>query len=108
MSVFHELEHRRPLPVALFDSARWLRECRLDLLQKSGVSFERVCTSESIAGIRAAIAAGVAVGVLPQCAFNDQVRPLRMPTFRNLAKRRSFWRVRALRWPGLQKAWPGS
>jgi DNA-binding transcriptional LysR family regulator len=44
------------------------------------VDYEIVCTSESVAGIRAAISAGVAVGVLPQCAFTDRIRRLTDPT----------------------------
>ncbi|MHC2365230.1 LysR substrate-binding domain-containing protein [Rhizobium leguminosarum] len=75
-SAFHEIEHRRPLPVALFDRACWWRERCLDLLQKAGVDYEIVCTSESVAGVRAAISAGIAVGVLPQSAFTDRVRRL--------------------------------
>ena len=75
-SAFHEIENRRPLPVALFDRACWWRERCLDLLQKAGVDYEIVCTSESVAGVRAAISAGIAVGVLPQGAFTDRVRPL--------------------------------
>ncbi|MBY3143359.1 LysR substrate-binding domain-containing protein [Rhizobium laguerreae] len=75
-SAFHEIEHRRPLPVALFDRACWWRERCLDLLQKAGVDYEIVCTSESVAGVRAAISAGIAVGVLPQGAFTDRVRRL--------------------------------
>lgn len=75
-SAFHEVENRRPLPVALFDKACWWRERCLDLLQSSGVEYEIVCTSESVSGIRAAISAGVAVGVLPQSSFTDRVRHL--------------------------------
>jgi DNA-binding transcriptional LysR family regulator len=75
-SAFHDVENRRPLPVALFDKACWWRERCLDLLQKSGVDYEVVCTCESVAGIRAAISAGLAVGVLPQGALTNGVRPL--------------------------------
>jgi len=75
-SAFHEIEHRRPLPVALFDRACWWRERCLDLLQKADLDYEIVCTSESVAGIRAAISAGFAVGVLPQCAITNRVRRL--------------------------------
>ncbi|RTL94558.1 MAG: LysR family transcriptional regulator [Hyphomicrobiales bacterium] len=75
-SAFHEVEHRRPLPVALFDRTCWWRERCLDLLQKADLDYEIVCTSESVAGIRAAISAGFAVGVLPKCAITDRVRQL--------------------------------
>lgn len=75
-SAFHEVENRRPLPIALFDRACWWRERCLDLLQKAGVDYEIVCTCESVAGIRAAISSGVAVGVLPHSSFTDRVRHL--------------------------------
>lgn len=75
-SAFHEAESRRPLPVALFDRACWWRERCLDLLREAGADYEIVCTSESVAGIRAAISAGVAIGVLPQSALTDRVRRL--------------------------------
>ncbi|MFI0846133.1 LysR substrate-binding domain-containing protein [Mesorhizobium sp. IMUNJ 23232] len=75
-SAFHEVEHRRPLPVALFDRACWWRERCLDLLKKADLDYEIVCTSESVAGIRAAISAGFAVGVLPKCTITGGVRQL--------------------------------
>lgn len=75
-SAFHEVEMRRPLPVALFDRACWWRERCLHLLQNAAVGYEVVCTCESVAGIRAAISSGVAVGVLPHSAFTDRVRQL--------------------------------
>lgn len=74
--VFHDVQNRRPLPVALFDKACWWRERCLDLLQRAGLNYEIVCTSESVAGVRAAISAGVAVGVLPQSALTNRVRQL--------------------------------
>ncbi|RXT29776.1 hypothetical protein B5P46_01460 [Rhizobium leguminosarum] len=75
-SAFHDVQSRRPLPVALFDKACWWRERCLDLLQKAGLDYEIVCTSESVAGVRAAISAGVAVGVLPQSSLTDRIRYL--------------------------------
>ena len=74
--VFRDVESRRPLPVALFDKACWWRERCLDLLRASGLDYQIVCTSESVAGIRAAVAAGIAVGVLPKGALTSQLRPL--------------------------------
>jgi DNA-binding transcriptional LysR family regulator len=71
-SAFHEVEARRPLPVALFDKTCWWRERCLDLLRKSGLDYQIVCTSQSVSGVRAAIAAGVAVGVLPQSTLSGQ------------------------------------
>lgn len=75
-SIFHNVQSRRPLPVALFDKACWWRERCLDLLQEAGLNYEIVCTSESVAGVRAAISAGIAVGVLPQSSLTARVRQL--------------------------------
>jgi DNA-binding transcriptional LysR family regulator len=75
-SAFHDVESRRPLPVALFDKRCWWRERCLDLLQKSGLDNLIVCTSESVAGVRAAIAAGIAIGVLPRSVLTGQLRQL--------------------------------
>ncbi|CDX61874.1 putative transcriptional regulator, LysR type [Mesorhizobium plurifarium] len=75
-SAFHSVETRRPLPVALFDKACWWRERCLDLLRKSGLDYQIVCTSQSVSGVRAAIAAGAAVGVLPQSTLTDRIRML--------------------------------
>lgn len=78
-SAFNDAQKRKPLPVALFDKACWWRERCLSLLQRAGLPYEIVCTSESVAGIRAAISAGIAVGVLPQSALTARVRRLSDP-----------------------------
>lgn len=75
-SAFHEVENRKPLPVALFDKACWWRERCLNLLEQANIEYEVVCTSESVAGIRAALSAGIAIGVLPQSAVTDPVARL--------------------------------
>ncbi|WP_292153725.1 LysR substrate-binding domain-containing protein [Mesorhizobium sp.] len=62
--------------MALFDKACWWRERCLDLLRKSGLDYQIVCTSQSVSGVRAAIAAGIAVGVLPQSTLTDRMRAL--------------------------------
>jgi DNA-binding transcriptional LysR family regulator len=85
-SSFHEIEKRRPLPVALFDKACWWRERCLDLLQKAGLEYEIVCASESVAGVRAAISAGIAVGVLPQSSLTDRIRCLPETTLPHLGE----------------------
>jgi DNA-binding transcriptional LysR family regulator len=85
-SAFHEIEHRRPLPVALFDRKCWWRERCLNLLETAHLDYEIVCTSESVAGIRAAISAGFAVGALPQCAITDRVRQLPEATLPQLGE----------------------
>ena len=60
----HELSRRRPLPVALFDQACSWRSKALAALDDAGIDYRVVCTSPSVAGIRAAIRAGFAVGAL--------------------------------------------
>lgn len=75
-SVLHDAATRRPLPVALFDKQCWWRERCLELLRRTGLDHQVVCTSESVAGVRAAIAAGIAVGVLPAGSLTSQLRPL--------------------------------
>ncbi len=75
-SVYHEVEDRRPLPVASFDRTCWWWERSLDVMEKAGLNYEIVCTSESVAGVRAAIAAGMAVGVLPQSSLTGNLRKL--------------------------------
>lgn len=75
-SDFHDVQNRRPLPVALFDKACWWRDRCLRILQTSGLDYQVVCTSENVAGIRASIAAGAAIGVLPQSAMTDRLRIL--------------------------------
>lgn len=75
-SAFHDVETRRPLPVALFDKSCWWRERCLDLLRMSELEYQIVCTSQSISGVRAAIAAGIAIGALPQSTLTDQIRSI--------------------------------
>lgn len=57
-----DLMPRRPLPVALFDQACSWRTRAIDAL--AGIDFDVVFTSASVAGIRAGIRSGAAVGVL--------------------------------------------
>jgi DNA-binding transcriptional LysR family regulator len=83
---FHDVESRRPLPVALFDKSCWWRDRCLGLLEKSRLSYQIVCASESVAGVRAAISAGVAVGVLPKSALMSQVRLLPDETLPHLGE----------------------
>src|SRR5690606_351144 len=59
-----------------FDRTCWWRERCLEPLQRSGLDHRIVCTSENVAGIRAASAAGIAVGVLPVSALTSHFRLL--------------------------------
>ena len=53
-----------PLPVAVFDLDCWWRDIALASLDKAGRRYRIVFTSESVASVRAAVRAGMAVGLL--------------------------------------------
>lgn len=65
-----------PLPVALFDRDCWWRERSLTALERAKRPFRTVFTSESVAGVRAAVAAGIAIGVLPERVIRGDVREI--------------------------------
>ena len=60
----HPVHERDPVPVALYDRACWWREEALAALQASGRRYRLAYTTESIAGMTAAVEAGAAVGLL--------------------------------------------
>ncbi len=76
MSRHHNLLQRDPLPVALFDRDCWWRDAALTALQASGRSFRVVYSSQSVAGVAAAIEAGVAIGLLGELSMNDELMGL--------------------------------
>jgi len=53
-----------PLPVALFDHACWWRDVALASLEQANRPYRIVFSSQSVAGVQAAIEAGIAVGLL--------------------------------------------
>ena len=68
----HHLAYEQdPLPLALFDRACWWRERALRALQDARRTYRVVYTSESVAGVAAAIEAGVAVGLLGDSSLKD-------------------------------------
>ncbi len=65
-----------PLPVALFDRDCWWRDAALAALQATGRGF-RVCySSQSVAGVAAAIEAGIAIGLLGESSLTPDLRRL--------------------------------
>lgn len=60
-----------PLPVALFDHACWWRDAALVSLQTRKQPFRVVYSSQSVAGVIAAVEAGVAVGLLGRSSLHD-------------------------------------
>lgn len=76
----HHLAHEQdPLPLALFDRACWWRERALTALDDSRRAYRVVYTSESVAGVAAAIDAGVAVGLLGESSLRDDFMVLAEP-----------------------------
>lgn len=69
----HAAQDRTPLPVALFDRDCWWRDRALDTLERSGRAYRVAYSSESVAGVVAAIEAGVAVGMLGHSALKDDL-----------------------------------
>ena len=60
-----------PLPVALFDHACWWRDLALESLRERGLPFRIVFSSHSVAGVLAAVEAGVGVGLLGRSSVGE-------------------------------------
>ncbi len=75
-SQLHAVHKRDPVPVALFDRACWWREEALKALQASHRSHRLIYTTESVAGMAAAIEAGAAVGLLGASSIRPSMRAL--------------------------------
>lgn len=72
----HLAAEQDPLPLALFDRACWWRDNALAALQATGRHYRVVYSSETVAGVMAAISAGVAVGLVAESAMNDELTSL--------------------------------
>jgi len=92
----HLAHERDPLPLALFDAACWWHDRAIDVLERSGRAYRVAYTSAGIAGVAAAINAGLAVGVLGRETLPVGVRVL-SPTegFAELPPSRVILRRRA-------------
>ncbi len=75
-SKHHQAHLQDPLPLALFDRACWWRDRALDALNDAGKSYRVVFSSESVTGINAAVAAGVAIAVVGESSMRDNFRVL--------------------------------
>jgi DNA-binding transcriptional LysR family regulator len=67
----HPVHQQNPLPVALFDRDCWWRDSALAALAASGRDYREVYSSESVGGIAAAVAAGVAVALMGEDSLRD-------------------------------------
>ncbi|GED22324.1 LysR family transcriptional regulator [Halomonas halmophila] len=71
-----ELPESSPLPLVLFDQACWWRQAALDRVGNSGHEWRIAYTSDSIAGVAAAIQAGLGIGVLGRSTLPAGVQPV--------------------------------
>lgn len=62
-----------PLPLALFERSCWWREIALETLDSAGIPYRIAYTSQSVAGVKAAISAGLAVGILAESSLDESV-----------------------------------
>jgi DNA-binding transcriptional LysR family regulator len=72
----HDLISQEPIPVALFDRDCWWRDVALDALRKMARPYRIVFSSQSVAGVAAAIEAGVAIGLLGETSGSTNLRRL--------------------------------
>ena len=70
-SPYRDFSRITPLPVALFDRACWWRDAALESLKSRQTPHRIVYSSQSVAGVRAAVEAGVAVGLLGHASATD-------------------------------------
>ena len=75
-SAVRDFSSVNPLPVALFDHACWWRDAALRVLEQMNRPYRVVYSSQSVAGVIAAVEAGVAVGLLGRSSLNERLRVL--------------------------------
>lgn len=66
----------RPIPLALFDRDCWWRDLALSALAEAGLAHRIAVTSESAWGVKAAIASGLAVGLLAASTLDPGMQAL--------------------------------
>ncbi len=76
MSRHHDLLSHDPIPVALFDRDCWWRDAALDALRTTGRPFRITYSSQSVAGVAAAIEAGIAVGLMGETSMTADLQQL--------------------------------
>ena len=82
----HDVSTSEILPVAVFDRECWWRDLALSNLNERGRRYQVVFTSESATGVRAAVHAGIAAGLLSASERTEDLLPLpemkiRYPTY---------------------------
>jgi DNA-binding transcriptional LysR family regulator len=76
VSRHHDFLSRDPIPIALFDRACWWRDAALNTLTAMGRPYRIVYSSQSVAGVSAAIEAGIAIGLLGLSSMSENLRQL--------------------------------
>jgi len=89
----HDVSASERLPIAVFDRDCWWRDLALASLDDLGRAYQVVFTSESATGVRAAVQAGIAAGLLGAYEAVGALRPLadikaRYPTYLVMQKAR--------------------
>jgi DNA-binding transcriptional LysR family regulator len=69
-------ETRKPLPLAVLPQGSVYRHHALEALGAAGLQWSIRSVCDSIAGLRAAVFAGLAVSVFPRCAIGSNIRQL--------------------------------
>jgi DNA-binding transcriptional LysR family regulator len=75
-SARHLAHEDDPLPLALFERGCWFRDHALAEMDRLGRRYRIACSSASVAGVRAAVAAGLAVAVLGRSTLPAGARVL--------------------------------
>ncbi len=76
MSRYRDLLAEEPVPVALFDRACWWREAALKSLEARGWPYRIAFSSQSVAGVTAAVEAGIAIGLLGRSTLAGHLKVL--------------------------------
>ncbi len=76
MSRYRDLLAEEPVPVALFDRACWWREAAFKSLEARGRPYRIAFSSQSVAGVTAAVEAGIAIGLLGRSTLAGHLKVL--------------------------------
>ncbi len=72
----YQCRNEEPVPLAVFDRSCWWRDMAIKTLEDADQPYRIVFSSESVAGIKAAIATGLAVGVLARSTVESSMHIL--------------------------------
>jgi DNA-binding transcriptional LysR family regulator len=72
----YQCRNEEPVPLALFNRSCWWRDMAIEAMEHAGQPYRIVLTSESVSGIKAAIAAGLAAGVLARSTVESPMHIL--------------------------------